>query len=132
PGEAGEEVDAGRIVARDQVALARPVAADRVARRAVDEHADAVAQGARAAEVGADEIALDDGPRGAGAGDLDAALEVARDQVLDDPGAGGRLDRDADGVAQGGRAADVGADEVAEDDVSARPADGDARAVVGR
>src|SRR5262249_54025510 len=122
--------------------------ADAVERGAdVDAAAD-VAQGAAPADVGADAVAGDDVVAGACPGDRDAH-EVAGDEVAlggvavavavgaDEVTAGPAVDGDPGAGLRGGavgygeRAAGVGADEVAGDDVAHRAGRGDADAVGG-
>ena len=74
----------------------------------------AIAQGDASRPVGADGAAVDDVPRGAEAGDLDAARDIARNQVGLDERVARSLDRDPKAaIAQRGSTRRVGADRVA-------------------
>ena len=126
-GEAAEDVDTGRGVARDEVALAGHVAADLVALRPVDEDADAVVQRRQTVAqrdlpcpVGADRAAENPVAPGAEAGDLHAALRIARDQVGLDEVLGRALDRDPETrVGQHRGPLRIGTDRIAQENVAA-------------
>ena len=123
--EAAEDVDTGRGVARDEVALTG--AADQVALSPVDEDADAVVQRRQTVAqrdlpcpVGADRAAEDAVAPGAGSGDLNAALCIARDQVGLDEVVGRALDRDSESrVGQHRGPLHDGADRIAQENVAA-------------